>query len=62
MSISGKIAFSLGIATSAFLAAWLLTGDRKEKTKEFVARKAESFKSVLKSEKFVAEDQEAYYI
>jgi len=62
MSTSGKIVISVGIASSALLAAWLLTGDRKEKTKEFVAKKAEGFKSVLKSEKFAADDQEVYYI
>lgn len=62
MSTSGKIAISVGIASSVLVAAWLLTGNRKEKTKEFVAKKAENFKSVLKSEKFSADDQEIYYI
>ena len=61
MSTSGKIAISVGIASSALLAAWLLTGNRKEKTREFVVRKATSFKSAVKSENLAAEDQEAYY-
>ena len=62
MSTSGKIAISVGIASSALLAAWLLTGTRKEKTREFVAKSASGFKSALKSEKFAAQDLEAYYI
>lgn len=62
MNTSGKIAI-IGLASSALLAVWLLTGTRKEKTREFVAKKAEGFKDVLKSEKFVVvEDQEFYYI
>ena len=63
MSTSGKIVIGVGIASSALIAAWLLTGTRKEKTKEFVVKKAEGFKTVLKSEKFAAaDDQEVYYI
>ena len=62
MSTSGKIAISVGIASSALLAAWLLTGTRKEKTRELVAKTASSFKSALKAEKFAAGDEEAYYI
>ncbi len=62
MSTSGKIAISVGIASSALLAAWLLTGTRKEKTRELVAKTASSFKSALKTEKVAAGDGEAYYI
>jgi hypothetical protein len=62
MSTSGKIAISLGVASSALLAAWLFSGDRKEKTKEFVAKKAAGLKDILKSERFVLDDQTAYYV
>ena len=63
MSTSGKIAISVGIASSALLAAaWLLTGTRKEKTRELVAKTASSFKSALKTEKVAAANEEAYYI
>jgi len=63
MSTSGKIAISVGIASSALLAAWLLTGNRKEKTKVFVAKTASTFKSALKTEKVgTAAEEEAYYI
>jgi hypothetical protein len=62
MSTSGKIAISVGIASSALLAAWLLTGTRKEKTRELVAKTASGIKGALKSEKVAAGDEEAYYI
>ena len=44
MSTGGKIAIGVGIASSALLAAWLLTGNRKEKTKDFVSKKSEKLK------------------
>lgn len=62
MSTGGKIVISVGVASSALLAAWLFSGDRKGKTKEFVAKKAASLKDVLKSERFVFDDQTAYYV
>ncbi len=63
MSTGGKIVITVGIASSALLAAWLLTGNRKEKTRQFVARKTDVLKETLKSEKFLAKDeQEVYYI
>ncbi|MEJ0056841.1 MAG: hypothetical protein WDN75_15010 [Bacteroidota bacterium] len=40
MSTTRKVAIGIGIAGSALLAAWLLTGDRKKKTKQFIVRKA----------------------
>jgi len=61
MSTSGKIVLSVGVASSALLAAWLLTGDRKVRTREFVARKAANLKA-MKSEKLLSGDQMAYYI
>jgi len=62
MSTSGKIVVSVSIASSALLAAWLLTGTRKEKTREFVSKKAETFKTPARSLKYAIEDQEIYYI
>jgi len=61
MSTSGKIAI-VGIASSALLAAWLLTGNRKEKTKVFVAKTASNFKGALKTDKVATAEEEAYYI
>ncbi|HEY5751153.1 MAG TPA: hypothetical protein VIU12_34045 [Chryseolinea sp.] len=61
MSTTGKIALGVGIASSALLAAWLLTGDRKEKTKLVVAKGARTLKGSLKSGKVVTEET-GYYI
>jgi hypothetical protein len=55
----------LGVAGGALLAAWLLTGDRGKKTKEFVARRAEDLKQSLKKEKketVESEDSEIHYV
>lgn len=45
-----NVAIGLGIAGGALLAAWLLTGDRKKKTKEFVVRKTQDLKQAMKKE------------
>ena len=55
----------LGVAGGALLAAWLLTGDRGKKTKEFVAKKADDLKQSLKKDKkedVESEDSEAFYV
>ncbi len=61
MSTTRKIAISIGVAGGALLAAWLLTGDRKRKTKEFVAKKAHDIKQALAKNED-AEDQDVYYV
>lgn len=65
MNTTTKIAIGIGLASGALLAAWLLTGTRKEKTKEFISKKTTGLRKSLKSErtgprKF--EDSESYYI
>ena len=61
MSTTRKLAIGLGVAGGALLAAWLLTGDRKKKTKEFIAKKAVDLKKALnKDEK--TDDQDVYYV
>lgn len=65
MTTTKKIMIGLGVAGGALLAAWLLTGDRGKKTKEFVARKADDLKQSLKKDKkeeVEPEDSEAYYV
>lgn len=62
MNTTGKIAIGVSFASSVLLAAWLLTGQRKEKTKDFVYKGAESLKNVLKSDKIYPEDSDVYYI
>jgi len=54
----------VGLASGALLAAWLLTGSRKEKTKAFVSKGAKRIGRTLKPEKKVVEfeDSEVHYI
>lgn len=62
MSTGGKLVLTVGIASSALLAAWLLTGSRKVKTKQFVVKKAENLKDVLKVESAVIEEDQVFYV
>ena len=54
----------VGLASGALLAAWLLTGSRKEKTKAFVAKGAKKLGQTLKTEKkeSVREESDVHYI
>jgi hypothetical protein len=62
MNTTSKIAIGLGVASAgALLAAWLLTGDRKEKTKEYISKTAGGLKNALKTEKNPFDDSDAYY-
>jgi hypothetical protein len=62
MNTSGKIAIGVSLASSFVLAAWLLTGDRKVKTKDFVSKKAVSLRSALKSDRIYTSESDSYYI
>ena len=62
MSTTSKIAIGLGVASGALLAAWLLTGDRKKKTKEFIAKKADTIKKSLKTESGSFDDSDVHYV
>lgn len=62
MSTGGKIVLSVGVASSALLAAWLFSGDRRSKTKAFVTKRAAGLRDALKSEKVLVDDQIGYYI
>ena len=62
MSTTRKVAIGIGIAGSALLAAWLLTGDRKKKTKQFIVRKANDLKRSLKKEDLPQEDSDIHYV
>jgi len=61
MNTTRKIVIGLGLAGGALLAAWLLTGDRKKKTKDFVVRRAQDIKQAIKKDKEALEDPERYY-
>ncbi len=65
MKTTKKIVIGLGLAGGALLAAWLLSGDRRKKTKEFVTKKAEDLKQTLKKDKKVkveSEDSDIHYV
>ena len=57
-----NVAIGLGIAGGALLAAWLLTGDRKKKTKEFVVRNTQNLKQAMKKEVEAFDDSEVHYL
>jgi hypothetical protein len=62
MSTTRKIAIGLGVASGALLAAWLLTGDRKKKTKDFLTKKAETIKKSFKKEFGSVDDSDIHYV
>lgn len=62
MSTTRKIAIGLGVASGALLAAWLLTGDRKKKTKEFIAKKANTIKKTFKRDDGSFDDSDVHYV
>jgi len=51
MTTSKKIMIGLSVAGGALLAAWLLTGERKQKTRQFVTKKAQDLRQAIKKEK-----------
>jgi hypothetical protein len=57
-----NVAIGLGLAGGALLAAWLLTGDRKKKTKEFVVRKTQGLRQAMKKEVEKFDDSEVHYL
>ena len=61
MSKSSTFAIGLGLASGALLAAWLLTGDRKEKTKKFISSRTASIKRSIQADKHVYDETESYY-
>ena len=62
MSTGGKLVLAVGIASSALLAAWLLTGGRRVKTRQFVVKKAVNLKDVLKVDRAVVEEDQVFYV
>ena len=62
MGTTRKIAIGLGLAGGALLAAWLLTGDRKQKTKEFLVKRAQVIKDTLKTKEESLDDTDIHYV
>lgn len=58
MSSNKKIIIGLGIAG---LAVWLLTGDRRKKTMEFVSRSARDLKKAMDKVRNGGADTESHY-
>jgi hypothetical protein len=62
MGTTRKIAIGLGLAGGALLAAWLLTGDRKKKTKDYLVKKAQGIKETLKTNVDSMDDTDIHYV
>jgi multisubunit Na+/H+ antiporter MnhC subunit len=63
MSTTRKIVIGLGLAGGALLAAYLLTGDRKKKTKDFLTKTGQKLKDALDpKEKPASNDQDFDYV
>lgn len=63
MTTTRKVIIGLGVAGGALLAAWLLTGDRGQKTKEFVSKKADDLKQAInKKSKQIIDESEVHYV
>ena len=64
MSNTKKIAIGLGIAGGALLATWLLTGDRRQKTKNFIVKKANDLGAfrAKKDDKEKFDDSDIHYV
>ena len=62
MGTTRNIAIGLGLASGALLAAWLLTGDRKKVTKDFLVKKAQYIKGTLKKKENIMDDADVHYI
>jgi hypothetical protein len=62
MKTTEKIALGVSLASSFLFAAWLLTGERKVKTKDFVSKRAENLKSALRSDRTYTSELDSYYI
>ena len=62
MSSTKKIVIGLGVAAGAGLALWLLTGDRKKKTLDFVSRRARDLKKAMEKVRTGSEETESHYV
>jgi len=62
MSKYSTFAIGVGLASGALLAAWLLTGNRKEKTKQFISTRTASIKKSIKVDRPVFDETESYYL
>lgn len=61
MNTTRKIVIGLGLAGGALVAAWLLTGDRKRKTKDFVVKRAQDIRQAIKKDKSTFDEPDRYF-
>jgi hypothetical protein len=64
MSKLSKITIGVSLASGALLAAWLLTGSRKEKTKKIITKGTETIRKTLKKDDDVQrfDDTDVHYV
>jgi hypothetical protein len=62
MNTNKKIAIGLGVAGAALLTTWLLTGSRKQKTKEFVAKAANKVKNTFAGKGGKEDESDVHYV
>jgi hypothetical protein len=63
MNFMKKIVLGLGIASGAALAAYLLTGERVQRTKNYVVRRVRPQKDITDTQpKKAFDDSEVHYI
>ena len=63
MSKTSKLTIGVSLASGALLAAWLLTGTRKERTKKIISKGTETIKkSIRKTEGGIYDDSDIYYV
>lgn len=61
MSTTRNVAIGLGIVGGALLAAWLLTGDRKKKTKDFILKSVGDLKKTFQK-KTSSDETDVHYV
>ena len=62
MNTTKKILVGLSIASGALLAAWLMTGDRGQKVKNYIVRRSRNSKEDPKKEEKIFEDSDVNYV
>ena len=63
MSTTRKIAIGIGLAGSALLAAYLLTGNRKKKTQDFISKTGRKLKKAIDTKEMHTEvNQDVDYV
>jgi hypothetical protein len=61
MRTSKLVIGGVGVASGVLLAAWLLTGTRKAKTKQIISKGTNTLKKSLQKEKNISDDSEIHY-